>query len=593
MAEGDDGDKTEELPPTFCIHPFIEVNVATAGSARPCCAYHPLLSQDGRAMSVYESSLEEIWNSNAMRSIRRNLVEGRQDPGCGYCYGHETAGIPSLRIINSQAWQGGYINPRNESFSDLIQRARDNDYRMPNGPNWVDLDVGNLCNLKCRMCMPASSSSIANDPVHSRWTPDYEVAARWQGTGMIIAPARVLGVGYDGLSKLDASGESPVAWISGVATISMKSAPREVSSIRIKLVGAEPQSIIEMFVNGVSMFRGEMSGAALEQTVELPKETMDADELVLRIECPTLVGVEEVKLIRAETGKSKVGLSRFSSGRQWFKDEDFIFNDLLYKVGDITKINMIGGEPMLIKEVLSTLKYLVSKDLAKNITLTAVTNGTVVSEELCEILPKFKSVVLGISLDGVGGVNDYIRANSEWAQIDSNIKKLKQINNAYIYVNITYQAYNMLHLAPLASYCLKNELTFRYHFLQSPRHLSCAVMPLAARREAIVRMNNFLAGCSTEEIYHLARLNIKGSIHELCGLLHANQAEPDPALLDDFITFTNDMDVSRGQNFSLVNPELLQFIEASGVKWTDQTRFAKPSLGAPAFQSMEFDSLAG
>lgn len=580
MAEGNNDDKLEVLPPTFCIHPFLEVNVIPAGSARPCCAYLPVLSKDGRPMSVYESTLEEIWNSDAMRSLRRNLVEGKRDPGCGYCYSQEDAGVPSLRMINSQAWRSGYINPRNESFSDLMELARSNDYGLPDGPNWIDLDMGNLCNLKCRMCMPASSSSIANDPVQSRWTPDYEIPARWQGSAMVIAPARVLGVSYEGLSQLDQSGATSVAWISGVATIRLKSAPREASSIQIKLRGdVTLQSPIEIFVNDVSSYRGELSHASSGQTVELPLDALNAEDLAIRIECPSRIGVEELKLLRTERGKNVVGMSRFSSGKQWFQDQDFLFNDVLYKVENVTKINMIGGEPMLIKEVLSTLKHLVDKDLAKNITLTAVTNGTVISEELCRLLPNFNYVILGVSLDGVGEVNDYIRANSNWAEIDQNIKRLKRVHKTYLYTNITVQACNMLHVVPLARYCLENEVNFRYHYLQAPVHLSCGVMPVAARKEAVARMREFLARCSPEEDARLVRLYIKQSLLTLCETLDADEAEPNPKLVEDFMTFTNDLDISRGQLFSSVNSELLDFIEASGVKWSNQTRFAQLGRG--------------
>ena len=36
-------------------------------------------------------------------------------------------------------------------------------------PSWLQLDVGNLCNLKCRMCCGYSSSRIDQDPVHRQW----------------------------------------------------------------------------------------------------------------------------------------------------------------------------------------------------------------------------------------------------------------------------------------------------------------------------------------------------------------------------------------------------------------------------------------
>lgn len=137
-------------------------------------------------MSVYEHSIEEIWNSEAMRSVRRNLTEGRPVKECAYCYNQEKVGARSMRIDGLRAWGAGWLNPRSETIEVIKAKAIGNDFRLPDGPEWVDLDVGNLCNLKCRMCNGLSSSSIANDPVHSQWVYDFETPARWQGLAMAL-----------------------------------------------------------------------------------------------------------------------------------------------------------------------------------------------------------------------------------------------------------------------------------------------------------------------------------------------------------------------------------------------------------------------
>ena len=53
-----------------------------------------------------------------------------------------------------------------------------------------------------------------------------------------------------------------------------------------------------------------------------------------------------------------------------------------------------------------------------------------------------------------------------------------------------------------------------------------------------------------------------------------NAPENDPTLIEEFMLFTNDLDVSRHQDFSITCPELKSMIEDSGFKWSQQRRFS-------------------
>lgn len=564
--------KNDASADCFCVNPFLEVNVTPAGSVRPCCAW-PEIALNGRPMSVYEHSIEVIWNSEAMRSVRRNLTEGEPVKECSYCYNQEKVGARSMRIDGSRAWEAGWLNPRGETIEDMKASARANDFRVPHGPEWIDLEVGNLCNLKCRMCRSLSSSKIADDPVHSRWTPDFEKPGRWQGLAMAVAPRRVQGVAYEGISDLDRSTSPPVGWLQGAATIRLKTPAEKVSNIQVKLrMAAAQRSPLEIFVNDVPVYRGELSGTALTQTFELPTQAMGADELTLRIESPARVGIEEVNLFRTQKGQNKVEFSRFSSGKQWFQDDEFLFNDLLYKIRNVVKINFIGGEPLLIKEVRSIMKHLISRGVANNITLSMSTNGTIAEDEWCDLAAQFKTVFIAVSLDGFADVNDYIRHPSQWAAIEPNIRRLQRIQNAYVYTNMTVQAYNMLHVPALAQYCEETDLDFRYHFLEKPHHLSCLTMPPEARQAAAQRIRIFAMANASDTTPRVHRtMNIRETMLELAAILERNDKPADPKLLSAFMIFTNDLDADRSQDFASVNGELKHLITAHGAAWNTQT----------------------
>jgi Iron-sulfur cluster-binding domain len=149
MTRDDSGNaKNDAGIDCFCVNPFVELNVKPAGSVRSCCAFFPFIAQDGRTMSVYEHTIEEIWNSEAMRSVRRKLTNGEPVKQCSYCYNQEKTGARSMRIDGLRAWEAGWLNPRGETIEDMKAKARANDFRLPDGPEWIDLDVGNLSNLK-------------------------------------------------------------------------------------------------------------------------------------------------------------------------------------------------------------------------------------------------------------------------------------------------------------------------------------------------------------------------------------------------------------------------------------------------------------
>ena len=60
----------------------------------------------------------------------------------------------------------------------------------------------------------------------------------------------------------------------------------------------------------------------------------------------------------------------------------------------VNKIRITGGEPTIQPEFYAFLKYLIAKDVAKNITLELVTNATKIHPSLFDLLGKFKTVPL-------------------------------------------------------------------------------------------------------------------------------------------------------------------------------------------------------
>lgn len=127
--------------------------------------------------------------------------------------------------------------------------------------------------------------------------------------------------------------------------------------------------------------------------------------------------------------------------------EDYIKKNLK----DIRYIETLGGEPLFSKRFLNLLEWIIKNDQAKNITLYIITNLTILPPKAIQTLTNFKKVVLTVSLEGVGLVNDYIRWGSDFNKIDTNIKEALK-NNFDVGILPTVSSLNLHRLHELYEY---------------------------------------------------------------------------------------------------------------------------------------------
>ncbi len=155
---------------SFCVRLWQHMRLIAGGEARVCCAFQgQAVAHDGVPVSTDRQSLMEIWNADTMRELRRDMVAGRLIAGCEWCYSVEKHGGVSIRVKDNIAWEHDWYNDQRSTIDAMMAQAVENDYRLPKLPAMIEVEVGNLCNLKCRMCNSFSSSRIAKDAVHRHW----------------------------------------------------------------------------------------------------------------------------------------------------------------------------------------------------------------------------------------------------------------------------------------------------------------------------------------------------------------------------------------------------------------------------------------
>ena len=144
--------------------PWIHIATRPNGDVRVCCTANAsgageddikdagLVKQNGQVMNLQTHSIAEVWNSNYMKTVRLQMLEGKVPPSCTKCFEEESKGIVSKRQWESAVW-----NERLDMTT--IIDATGEDGSLPVDIPYFDLRLGNLCQLKCIMCSPHDSSS--------------------------------------------------------------------------------------------------------------------------------------------------------------------------------------------------------------------------------------------------------------------------------------------------------------------------------------------------------------------------------------------------------------------------------------------------
>jgi len=139
------------LPESICMLPWVSIETSPMGTVRPCCLAHDEVTDaNGDKFNLREATIEQAYHSEYMQDLRRQFRAGAKPDTCRRCWDEEDAGRTSKRM-HSQV--------RLKEMLGKVDWANDN----PDQLWFVDLKLGNICNLKCRICGSWSSSKWAEE----------------------------------------------------------------------------------------------------------------------------------------------------------------------------------------------------------------------------------------------------------------------------------------------------------------------------------------------------------------------------------------------------------------------------------------------
>jgi hypothetical protein len=155
----------------FCNTPWYELHIYHNGDLGICCQEsQKLYNQDQQQYNIATMTLTEWFNSQPVKQFRQQLLGNTKSKFCTRCYQEEYLGNNSRRLKSNQK---SVIFTRTEFDQSWAQSpgqtqfefSRVNQGKTATVPIDLHIDLGNFCNMTCKMCCAANSSSIAAQEV--------------------------------------------------------------------------------------------------------------------------------------------------------------------------------------------------------------------------------------------------------------------------------------------------------------------------------------------------------------------------------------------------------------------------------------------
>lgn len=414
---------------TFCMHPFTGLATREDGAIKVCCRSHPI-------GNIKENTLEELWNNDVMKHIRKQVLNDERPKECEPCFNLEDQGVESLRMRHIA---GKIPEARINLYPNALSKLKE-DFSMPFEIPTMELKLNNLCNLKCRMCHPGDSTS-------------------WND------------------------------W---------------------------------------------------DQVEEFYKKD---NNIIFHL-------VEENNL------KKKPFLDKFQDNPQWWASLEKL---LPY----FRRVEFAGGEPLMdpqhyrILDMLAPHGNQIEIKYATNLSILGKSNRTI-----WDYWPKFKSIAVNVSIDGIGSSYEYIRGNARWSELVNNIKQIKQIPNISRIVGaVTVQVSNVLVLDKIIEYFLNDlEIVFHSHRVEFPRELSAQVLPRPLLNLAITRLENIKSYVPNFKFVKSHPQLLKYTLDQIQDNINYLNARDQSYRWNSCIEFNKRLDLTRNQSFIEVTPEFKEYV---------------------------------
>lgn len=172
-------------------------------------------------------------------------------------------------------------------------------------------------------------------------------------------------------------------------------------------------------------------------------------------------------------------------------------SDEISSLTGVKYIHFLGGETLYDEAFYEICEKLIESGQAKDIIVGTTTNGTIYTDRLAKLIPAFKEFHLGISIESVTELNDYIRWPSKITTVKENIEKFLDLRNSagglFISARITPNIFTIRELPLMIEYLMdKNIIAESCFILHTPDGLRIENLPDDIRQEIITSFGDLI-----------------------------------------------------------------------------------------------------
>ena len=148
--------KPEHKPENLCMAPWTHTYLSPQTERRLCCAsresaqsFEQYIDTAGGTGQYNPLTLDEWWNGEHIRRIRREMMAGELPPECEVC---------DKKLLNTDVYRDYFWHLFKHKYEDIWTHTDDTGYTDLPVVSW-DYRFSNLCNFKCRTCGDMLSSA--------------------------------------------------------------------------------------------------------------------------------------------------------------------------------------------------------------------------------------------------------------------------------------------------------------------------------------------------------------------------------------------------------------------------------------------------
>jgi len=143
-------------PDNLCLAPWVHTYLSPVTERRLCCAsrepaqsFTQYIDTDAGDNVYTPQSLDEYWNSERIRRVRRDMMNNIVPAECEVC---------DKKLLNTDVYRDYFGHLFAHKYPEVVASTDETGYTTMKPVSW-DYRFSNLCNFKCRMCGPMLSSS--------------------------------------------------------------------------------------------------------------------------------------------------------------------------------------------------------------------------------------------------------------------------------------------------------------------------------------------------------------------------------------------------------------------------------------------------